>query len=651
MDPGPAILLIILMALLWVLGILHFKTKTFTQQNFGIWVAITTVVLGMTAISLHSVDLPIEQQISESHSQKEHLWVLKIKDVLKPGLYYQSYIARVESVDGNRTGGYILCRTSINTMQNSLNVDEQITIWAKAEKIDPPKNPYQFDYKYYLQNLGIYHKIKLTDVAILANSSGERTFIGLAARIREKMTAGLKKLAFGKTERSIIQALLLGDKKDIDETTFKSYKNAGVVHILAISGLHVGIVLLLLQYLLQPLKAIPGGRTIKLIVTVLLLWAFALITGFSASVVRAVTMFSFVAYAVFINRPGSSFNILALSMFFTLLFIDPLFLFQLGFQLSYAAVFSILWIYPKLVRIWMPNQFLLRKAWQLFSVGFAAQVGVLPLSLYYFHQFPGLFFISNMAIVPFLGIILGLGFTIMIMAVFITIPDFLILIYDGLIRMMNNIVDWIAHQEAFLFTNIYFDRGHLLLFCILVICILYATDKLKPNRIIAVLCCCLALQLWSISTLMLSRSKEEFGLMHSVGETVLFYRKGNYLKVLTDHPEEANRILIRHKVSENIKTVTFDTLRNIYQLNEKTLIVINNPDILDYPLSKAGIVLLSDSPAINLDRYLSTHQPEFVVVDGSNYKSYTERWKRSCHQMGIPIHDTNVDGALYLDLK
>ncbi|MGI9547934.1 MAG: ComEC/Rec2 family competence protein, partial [Flavobacteriaceae bacterium] len=505
------------------------------------------------------------------------------------------------------------------------------------------------NYQNYMQNLGVYHKINLTNVPFLSHSSDERTLIGLAARTRGKIIADLKKLGFGKTERSIIQALLLGDRREIDQATFKSYKNAGAIHILAISGLHVGIVLLMLQILLKPLESLPGGRTIKLLIIVLLLWAFALIAGFSASVVRAVTMFSFVAYALFLHRPGSSFNILALSMLFILLFIDPLFLFQLGFQLSYAAVFSILWFYPKLVRFWMPNHFLPRKAWQLFSVGLAAQLGVLPLSLYYFHQFPGLFFISNMVIVPFLGIILGLGFVIVIMAVFTIIPDFLIFLYDSIIRMMNTTIDWIAHQEAFLFTNIYFDKGHLLLTGILIICIIYTTEKLKPARIIAVLVCFVALQLWSLSAFVLSRSKVEAGLLHSVGETVLFYRQGTHINVLTDHPEEAKKLLSRYMVSENIGSVSFDSLRNIYRLNEKKLMIIDSPDVLVFPHSKPGIVLLTDSPAINLDRYLSKIKPEFVIADGSNYKSYVKRWKRSCHKLGIPFHDTNIDGAIYLD--
>ncbi|MGI9548291.1 MAG: ComEC/Rec2 family competence protein, partial [Flavobacteriaceae bacterium] len=242
-DPGPAILLLILMALLCALAILHFRSNSGPRQTFGVCVAASMIVLGMATISMQRA-FTYRAIIDVSDSQKKHLWVLKIREELKSSSYYRAFIAKVESVDGKRAGGSILCRASIETFHNNLNVDDQISIRANLEEIELPKNPYQFNYKNYMQNLGVYHKINLTNVPFLSHSSDERTLIGLAARTRGKIIADLKKLAFGKTERSIIRALLLGDRTEIDQATFKSYKNAGAIHILAISGLHVGIVLL-----------------------------------------------------------------------------------------------------------------------------------------------------------------------------------------------------------------------------------------------------------------------------------------------------------------------------------------------------------------------------------------------------------------------
>ena len=164
----------------------------------------------------------------------------------------------------------------------------------------------------------------------------------------------------------MIQALLLGKRDDISETNYNNYKNAGVVHILAVSGLHVGIILFLLEFILSPLERLPKGKTIKLIVVVLLLWGYAFVAGLSPSIFRAVTMFSFVAYALYLSRPTNLFNIIALSMLFILL-VKPLFLFQVGFQMSYAVVFAIVWIYPKLQKFWFPENIIIRKTWQLLS--------------------------------------------------------------------------------------------------------------------------------------------------------------------------------------------------------------------------------------------------------------------------------------------
>ncbi len=168
----------------------------------------------------------------------------------------------------------------------------------------------------------------------------------------------------------------------------------------------------------------------------------------SPSVVRAVTMFSFVAYALFLNRPTSIVNILALSVF-AILLIHPMFLFQVGFQMSYAAVFAIVWIYPILMKLWNPRHWFLKKGWQLFSVSLAAQAGVLPISIFYFHQFPGLFFLSNILIVPFLGILLGLGLLVIILSAINMLPNSIAIFYNLLLKTMNDVVQWVGKQEHF----------------------------------------------------------------------------------------------------------------------------------------------------------------------------------------------------------
>ena len=155
----------------------------------------------------------------------------------------------------------------------------------------------------------------------------------------------------------------------------------------------------------------------------MLLWCFALIAGMSASVVRAVTMFSFVAVGLsFKRRKTILFSLI--SSAFLLLLVKPMFLFDVGFQLSYLAVFGIVWVQPKLANLFNCKYWFFRKVWSMCSVSIAAQMGVLPLSLYYFHQFPGLFFLSNVLIIPFLGAILMGGILVIILALSNMLPPF-----------------------------------------------------------------------------------------------------------------------------------------------------------------------------------------------------------------------------------
>ena len=167
-------------------------------------------------------------------------------------------------------------------------------------------------------------------------------------------------------------------------------------------------------------------------------------------------MFTFVAFGMISNRKSNIYYSLITSMFFLLL-IKPMFLFDVGFQLSYLAVFGIVWIQPMLSNLWIPKYKLINKIWQLLTVSVAAQLIILPVSLYYFHQFPSLFLLSNLVIIPFLGIILMLGILVIVLAVINLLPQILADFYGTLINMMNQFVSWVGSQEGFLLIDISFS--------------------------------------------------------------------------------------------------------------------------------------------------------------------------------------------------
>ena len=621
---------------------LHAKTSLL----FGILVALTTISIGILAVCLTN-----PENWPEHYSNKEttgsHIWKIKIHEVLKSSSYSERFVAKVIALENQKISGRVLLSFPLDTMAEKLQVDDELIVYTRLLTIDRPLNPHQFDYHNYMNGLGIMNQMRLRKNDFLMVQNSEATLYGTAAKFRNLIIDHLKKANFGKEEFGIIQALLLGQRNEISTETYNNYKNAGAVHILAVSGLHIGVLLLLLQFLLRPLERLRKGKTIKLVVIVTLLWGFAVLAGLSASVIRAVTMFSFVAYALYLNRPGNTFNILALSMFFILLVINPLLLFQVGFQMSYVAVFAIVWIYPFLEKLWRPKYKLFRYFWQLLSVSIAAQLGVLPISLFYFHQFPGLFFISNLLIVPALGLILGTGVLVIFLALLNQLPPILVFAYDTLIRWMNTIIGWVAQQEAFVFRNISFDAVQLVLAYIIIVCTVLFFSKPTFKKAIALSLAIIGFQLWLFNTSYQSRIKETLLLAHQTRNTILIHQNGNYVSAMAHDSQNLKRLATDYQIAERIISIAYQPLKNGYRWRDKNLLIIDSLNIYPKKNIHTDYVLLTGSPKLNLHRLIDSIRPKTIVADGSNYQSYIERWKKTCEEKKLPFHYTGEKGAFY----
>jgi len=633
-----------------LLGISWMRKTILDNLPFGFLFPLCTIGLGMVSVALTLPDNNSKHYTNFKLPNQQYLH-LKINEILKPNSYNERYIADVIEIDGVPVNGKILIISKKDTLKDKFRVDEEIYTFNPVEEISLSLNPYGFNYADYLKKLGVLHQLKLNSRDYLIKKNASLTLLGLTAAIRRKIISDLGKSNYGREELGIIQALLLGQRNEISKETYKNYKNAGAVHILAVSGLHIGIVLLLCQFLLKPLGRLPGGKIIVLILTVILLWGYALLAGLSPSVIRAVSMFSFVAYAMYLNRPTSTFNILALSMFFILLIYDPMLLFQVGFQLSYAAVFSIFWLFPMLQDLWNPENMIFKKCWQLVSISLAAQIGVLPLSLFYFHQFPGLFFISNLLIVPFLGLILGIGFLIIALMLVDILPNSLSVLYNKLISLMNKVVEWVAQQESFIFTDIPFDFLQLVLSYLLIFTLIYSLIEKKFKNILTAALCIMALQLWLISSTAKKGREQKIIILHKTGTSALLYKKGNYLDVNCLDSVDVINLVKNIVLKENIKKVNYKTLKNRYNIKDQSLLVLNKPEIILQKFQKTDYVILGNSPKINLNRFLDSIKPKSIVADGSNYKSDIPRWKKSCSDRKLPFYYTGEKGAFILEIE
>ncbi|TXD83491.1 ComEC family competence protein [Subsaximicrobium wynnwilliamsii] len=633
--------------ILYVLGRFQNRSKVW----FGALVLLATISLGILSYNLHNqsnFEAHYGRFISEDPSA-EHALQLKIRQRLKPSVYHDKYVATVLKVGRNDTKGKILVNIEKDTLSLRLKVDDVLLVSSGFTPLTSPLNPNQFDYKDFLRKQYIDHQLFTEAAHILPISSKRNTIYGYAAAIRLHINQSLKTYDFSPEVLAIINALILGQRQDMSKAIYDSYTNAGAIHILAVSGLHVGLILLLLSIALKPLEHLKHGRLIKAIFIVMLLWSFAVIAGLSASVTRAVTMFSIVAIAMHWKRPTNIYNTLAISMFLLLLF-KPTFLFDVGFQLSYTAVFAIVSIQPLVYRLWRPKWKVLDYPWQIFTVTLAAQLGVAPLSMYYFHQFPSLFFISNLAIIPFLGFILGFGILVIILASLKFLPQFLAEFYGGVIDLMNFIVAWVSKQEAFLFKNVPFDGLQVVACYALLICLViwYRAPKFKT----------LSFALVAIVVLQMSwlytkyhHSENSLIVFHKSRHTLLGIKTGSQFSIAQEFDSTTlakDHIIENFKVGNFIKSSTRDSVKNVYAFRSRHLLVVDSTGIYGVQRFKPDYVLLRNSPRINLNRLIDSIQPKMIIADGSNYKSYVARWKATCTQQKLPIHITSEQGAFVL---
>ena len=624
------------------------------QHKTLFWPSLLVLLLMVfVGVLVSKINIPTFSKTHYSHLEKisdnqSHQLEFIIKKRLKPTAYHHRYYVELVKIDSTRVSGTLLMNLSKESTAENINVSARILTTAVLQNVKPPLNPYQFNYKNYLENLGIYHQIFLKDQVVLAIPQSPKTIMDYAQAIREMFNKRLQKLAFKPIEHALINALLLEQRQDITTDVYEDYAKAGAIHILAISGLHIGILLLILQFIMKPLLYFRHGKFVRLLMILSLLWSFAIIAGLSPSVVRAVTMFSLFAIVRGLKRTSNSLNTLTVSAFILLLF-RPGFCFDVGFQLSYAAVASIIIVKPILDRWWRIKHLIGNWFLDLFKVSIAAQIGVLPLSLYYFHQFPGLFFVTNMVVVPCLIVILALGILMLVLIGIHQPPDLLIQILRWFIQLMNRFVEWVGSKEAFLFDQISFDLTALILsYLILFLLRIFYHKKTFKNLI--VLGVCIVVFQVVVQQLPALTSKNAFVIFHKSRQSVFGLQSNQHLEIHHDL-DSINRLrmLNDYTIGAAIKTQSTDSIQRLYKVDDKLLLVVDSLGIYTIKSVKPQWVVLRQSPKINLNRLIDSLSPELIIWDGSNYKSYQERWKLTCEAKKIRYHQTSEKGAFLVN--
>ena len=635
----------LLLVSLSIFTIVYFIAKKHLSYNFifGISTYLVSFFIGACTQTIHNGLYQKDNYIHQVQtSEQEHQIKIVVREKLKANNYTQKYIAEVQAIDNKESSGRILLNFYKKDSLQNISVGNIIYLNGKIVLHQKPKNPDQFDYGNYLNHKSIFAQMYVSSGDYIVSDKIEKNIFYYANKIRNKMLTNLKNSGFQIQELNVVAALVLGQKQDISTEILQDYQFAGAIHILSVSGLHVGYLFVCLTFLLNFLPKSKKYNWIKLMVILISLWNFAILAGLSPSVVRSVTMFSIIAIGQVLNSRANTYNTLFVSMFFILLF-EPSFIFDVGFQLSYTAVFFIVWFYPIIEKMWTPNNIALTYLWKIVAVSTAAQIGTLPLSLYYFHQFPGLFFLTNLVILPFIGIIMILSVVILLMAGFNFIPMFLSAILEFLIRTLNGFIHWIATFQSFILRDIAFN-GWILISCYLTIITLFIwLNKPNNSKLKIVLSSVILLQLSYFGSSWNHKKEHELIVFNQMKSTIIAEKNRDEINFITNDTIDKNKMLKSYLVAQFNPMIVQKPLGNLLYFNNQKILVLDDSGV--YPKTiKPDIVLITKSPKINFERLLLDLKPKLVIADASNYKSVIERWNKSCEKTKIPFHATSEKG-------
>lgn len=638
------------LALLLLLLIISFfvsKKRQSLRPLFGFIAILLSAVSGMVCLGLHNQTIHKNHYLYGIQDKNYNAYLsLTVLEQIKTTTKNQRYIVEVNQINTNSCIGKAIL--NITKERTPIRWNSGVHLHAKGSiyKNKAPSNPNQFDYKTYLENQQIYAQIFTNQQQLIATSTQDKNLQYFTSKLRNRIISNLESHHFNKKELNIVLALILGQQQEIEPELVQDYQYAGAIHILSVSGLHVACILSFITFLLKPIPNHRKGAFIKLIIILISLWFFGLLAGMAPSVVRSITMFSFMAIGVFMIRSVNFYHTLLVSIFLILLF-EPSFLFDIGFQLSYLALFFIVWLQPLISSLWKPQNKISNYFWNILTVSFAAQLGTFPLSLYYFHQFPMLFFVTNIIILPLLSLILILALLVVIMAAFNWVPYFPMMILEKCILVLNNIISWVASFENFILKDIPFNALLMISCYLLILSIVVWAKEPKFKKLIYALCCFILFQAVLIYNKYNNETKKEWIVYSLKGSTLISEREHGLVTIycndtlLKKHNEKL--LLQPYLIGNFCSLKSTHSLRNFYYFKQKKIVVIDsNSNYLNN--QKADILILSQSPKLNLERLLNQWKPKLILVDGSSYDSYKRRWKATALKEKIPFHDTSEKG-------
>lgn len=603
-----------------LLSSIFYFSKTYRIRFlFGISVSLSFLLLGgiLFVISL--------ENIHHEWDSDKAVYVASVCDIPRvKGKTIQATV-NVEKVKDVATGSWkpvnkqILLYWMPDSMQPPLQCGDRMCFRAHVGIPMSDADFTGFDYGQYLQRQGI------SGTAIVYSGYWRKllqpstpTFKMQALMLREQIIKKFRTWNLEDDVLAIISALTVGDKSKLTREIKATYNAAGVSHILALSGLHIGILSMILSWLFYPLRRVCGGKWIASFLIVGLLWGFAFLSGLSPSVIRAVTMFSaYVVASIFSEDRFSGFSALTLTAFIMLIY-QPMYLFDVGFQLSFMAVLGIFLFYPLIDSLFVVRNKIVAYLWNIISLSLAAQLATLPLILYYFGTFPVYFLLSNLVVAPIAVFILSATLLALALGVFPVAANFVVQGLDFAVRTLNEVMGQIQHWSGAQITSAYLSVWQAWLLAVAIVTLW--------RYVVCRSACRLIVFLLTVNVLIVSFLWKQRELP---GTYIYLSRAGVYTKYDRDINELSSASCIY-----KVRDICIVLVDNNKWRKQKAL----SPLHVDYAYICRGFY----GSVADLKRLFQIKQ---VVLDISLEDSYREKLKRECEIYGLNYIDMSEKGS------
>lgn len=529
----------------------------------------------------------------------------------------------------------------------------QLIFKKPLQPIRSTGNPGGFNFERYCHFNGITHQVFLrrNDFVVLPGLK-TRPVHRFLFKLRETIVGLLEKYIPHPRESGVAQALLIGYRNNLDKELVQQYSNTGVVHVIAISGLHLGLIYSLLLFLLQPLEKSRRFYWLRPVLIISALWLFSLLAGAGASVLRSALMFTVIAIGETLKRKSCIYNSLAASAFILLL-LNPFLLWDIGFQLSYLAVLSIALFMKPLYHCLSFKNKIADGLWKLNAVTLAAQVLTLPLLLYQFHQFPTLFLLTNLVAVPLSSLILFLLLLLCALGWWPAAAALAGQLSQWLLRCMNGCIEWVDGLHFSLISHIPFSLTETLLAFAVIASLAWwihhrpAAAFISALSALCLLLACRAALDWK------ALNRQHFIVYHIpknsgiewiqngktsfIGPDSVFASKAafyiypahHYFRLGKGAPLKATRPFLLLQTARGPAAIINKGFRVVDSLK---------------PLPVNWLVVTAN-PKISMAEALRLFRPQLIVFDASNQFYRIAAWKKECLSHGIPFHDVTADGA------